>query len=576
MLPILLSLLVQPILCANDTQVECDHIWKADDKCSFAGEYCQDYAGTLFNYISLFYCTNSVLYKILLVVFYAILLFTLFLFISTSAGDFFCPNLHTIAGIFGMSENLTGVTFLAFGSGAPDLFSTFNALQQGSNSLAIGELLGAASFITTVVVGSIALRGFRANRRPFVRDILFFVAAVSLIIGVLWDGKLTLVESLLLICLYVLYVIVVVFSRWIHVRSMKISQANGHTEDNDLIEQADTLFQPNQDFEDQDPLLGNHLSKEEHEMLLNKHRFTSASSKMWYFRQKRHGHHRFKEGLSESFNLKPRLSMDSEATSNTMSSQQAKSPESAQLVDSESSIKSNKETNQDETSGIDDSNLPSADISEIPGSLLRRRTRLNSLINEQYLAERFKRLWMARPTAKQIILSLFPILEEWEDQTWIQRLISLGSIPAYVLLTLTIPVVDLEEEDDEEILRIAEDGVSFYTPSDKESWNWWFLLAQSIVSPLFFCTGFGLWNSTACVPFILTSFILPVVVAAFINPFKKPKYYKVIKLQMSFNLFSFLPLLDSLWQFSGFQPWQVKFYHYCNRLELSLLFQMPS
>jgi sodium/potassium/calcium exchanger 6 len=45
-----------------------------------------------------------------------------------------------------LSETTAGVTFLAFGNGSPDVFSTFSAMNQGTFSLAIGELLGAATF----------------------------------------------------------------------------------------------------------------------------------------------------------------------------------------------------------------------------------------------------------------------------------------------------------------------------------------------------------------------------------------------------------------------------------------------
>lgn len=70
----------------------------------------------------------------------------LFSFIGITASDFFCPNLATIANYLGLSESTAGVTFLAFGNGSPDVFSTFAALRGGTFSLAIGELIGAASF----------------------------------------------------------------------------------------------------------------------------------------------------------------------------------------------------------------------------------------------------------------------------------------------------------------------------------------------------------------------------------------------------------------------------------------------
>ncbi|KAI8450291.1 hypothetical protein BY996DRAFT_6417514 [Phakopsora pachyrhizi] len=49
-----------------------------------------------------------------------------------------------------LNKKLAGVTFLGFGNGAPDVFSTFVAMRSGTGSLAIGELIGAASFIVLI------------------------------------------------------------------------------------------------------------------------------------------------------------------------------------------------------------------------------------------------------------------------------------------------------------------------------------------------------------------------------------------------------------------------------------------
>jgi sodium/potassium/calcium exchanger 6 len=75
----------------------------------------------------------------------------LFSFIGISASDFFCPNLATIASYLGLNESTAGVTFLAFGNGSPDVFSTFSAMRGGTFSLAIGELIGAATFSESIV-----------------------------------------------------------------------------------------------------------------------------------------------------------------------------------------------------------------------------------------------------------------------------------------------------------------------------------------------------------------------------------------------------------------------------------------
>lgn len=110
---------------------------------------------------------------------------------------------------------MTGVTFLAFGNGSPDVFSTFAAMGSNSGSLAVGELIGAACFITAVVAGSMALaRPFRVARRSFVRDVGFFILAAILAVVVLADGELHAWECASMIGLYVFYVVLVVSWHW--------------------------------------------------------------------------------------------------------------------------------------------------------------------------------------------------------------------------------------------------------------------------------------------------------------------------------------------------------------------------
>jgi solute carrier family 24 (sodium/potassium/calcium exchanger), member 6 len=114
-----------------------------------------------------------------------------------------------------MSESMAGVTFLALGNGSPDLFSTFAAMRVGSGSLAIGELIGAALFITSVVAGSMAIvNPFKVSRKSFLRDACFFAGAVAFSVGLLADGKITAWESSGMIGYYFTYVIVVATLTW--------------------------------------------------------------------------------------------------------------------------------------------------------------------------------------------------------------------------------------------------------------------------------------------------------------------------------------------------------------------------
>jgi solute carrier family 24 (sodium/potassium/calcium exchanger), member 6 len=139
----------------------------------------------------------------------------LFTTLGVTASDFFCPNLATLAHLLNLDENVAGVTFLAFGNGSPDVFATFSALRSNAGSLAIGELLGAASFIVSCVVGSMCIiKPFRVNRGPFLRDAAFFTVSVAVLLVILLDGWIYAWEAALLIVLYFVYVFTVVVGSW--------------------------------------------------------------------------------------------------------------------------------------------------------------------------------------------------------------------------------------------------------------------------------------------------------------------------------------------------------------------------
>ncbi|TFK40316.1 Sodium/calcium exchanger protein-domain-containing protein [Crucibulum laeve] len=166
------------------------------------------------NYLRHYFCTDLPLRP---AVFVGLIIWLVFLFstLGISASDFFTPNLATIAQMLGLDENVAGVTFLAFGNGSPDVFSTFSAMRANSGSLAIGELLGAASFIVSCVVGSMCIiKPFKVHRGPFLRDVGFFTAAVGLVLVILWDGLIHPWEAGVLVGLYLFYVLVVVVGSW--------------------------------------------------------------------------------------------------------------------------------------------------------------------------------------------------------------------------------------------------------------------------------------------------------------------------------------------------------------------------
>ena len=79
--------------------------------------------------------------------------------LASTADEYLSPSLEALNNKFGFSESLAGVTLLAFGNGAPDVFSAIAAARSGKEDLStesillgISSLLGSSIFITSVVM----------------------------------------------------------------------------------------------------------------------------------------------------------------------------------------------------------------------------------------------------------------------------------------------------------------------------------------------------------------------------------------------------------------------------------------
>ena len=84
--------------------------------------------------------------------------------LASTADQYLSPALEYVTVKFNLSESLAGVTLLAFGNGAPDVFSSISAASQvthvkgqsqtdlGNNMLATCGLMGSAFFISSIVI----------------------------------------------------------------------------------------------------------------------------------------------------------------------------------------------------------------------------------------------------------------------------------------------------------------------------------------------------------------------------------------------------------------------------------------
>uniref|UniRef100_A0A8C4T9N9 Solute carrier family 8 member B1 n=1 Tax=Erpetoichthys calabaricus TaxID=27687 RepID=A0A8C4T9N9_ERPCA len=216
-----------PDWSARDNDTECRNVMKcnASEQCWFVKHMkdCKNNDGFI-DYLQGAFCTFPHHLLPLAVILYICWLLLLFLMLGVTASNFFCPNLAAISSSLKLTHNVAGVTFLAFGNGAPDLFSAVAAFSDPRTAgLAIGALFGAGIFVTTVVAGGVALmKPFTMASRPFLRDVIFYMVAVFWTFFILYTGKINLGESLGYIALYILYVFTVIISTVIYNRQKNL------------------------------------------------------------------------------------------------------------------------------------------------------------------------------------------------------------------------------------------------------------------------------------------------------------------------------------------------------------------
>jgi sodium/potassium/calcium exchanger 6 len=171
-----------------------------------------------------------------------------------------------------MSESMAGVTFLAFGNGSPDVFSTFAAMSSHSGSLAVGELIGAAVFITTVVAGSMAMvREFKVGKKTFMRDVGFFIIASNFTMYFLADGYLHLWECCAMVGFYLFYVVVVVVWHWYLTRRRRRREREAAARGHYLAMANEEIEVTEEDGDDEDAPAGERRYRDEEDFRALEH-----------------------------------------------------------------------------------------------------------------------------------------------------------------------------------------------------------------------------------------------------------------------------------------------------------------
>ncbi|MDQ6985283.1 MAG: calcium/sodium antiporter [Candidatus Dojkabacteria bacterium] len=127
--------------------------------------------------------------------------------------EIFIKSLDNISKYFNLSPSVSGATFMAAGTSAPELSTTLFALfLAGANpATGLGTVVGSAIFQILVVIGFAAIvKTSYLNWKPVVRDGIMYSISILVLIGVIHDNKITVYESGGMVLGYFIYLMVLI------------------------------------------------------------------------------------------------------------------------------------------------------------------------------------------------------------------------------------------------------------------------------------------------------------------------------------------------------------------------------
>lgn len=128
--------------------------------------------------------------------------------LGSTADQYFSPALTSISETLKLAPSVAGVTLLAFGNGAPDVFSSILAATKLKVSLTVGALFGGAIFVSSVVLGRVVLEAgtCRMEVNKTLRDMVMLAVTAFLIMLYGLIGKITMFQACVFPMIYAFYV----------------------------------------------------------------------------------------------------------------------------------------------------------------------------------------------------------------------------------------------------------------------------------------------------------------------------------------------------------------------------------
>ncbi|XP_017021716.1 sodium/potassium/calcium exchanger 5 isoform X2 [Drosophila kikkawai] len=133
--------------------------------------------------------------------------FYIFVILAIVCDDYLLPAMERLCYSLKLSYDVAGATFLAASTSAPELFINCVGTFITHSDIGIGTIVGSSVFNILVIssVCGILTNATKLEWWPVTRDIFWYLLAILLLVGVMWDSIVEWYEALAFLIMYVVY-----------------------------------------------------------------------------------------------------------------------------------------------------------------------------------------------------------------------------------------------------------------------------------------------------------------------------------------------------------------------------------
>lgn len=172
---------------------------------------------------------------------YIVIVVYIFLGVAILCDNAFTDSLEMICSEHGLnlSEDVAGATFMAAGSSAPELATSFVGVFIAKNDVGLGTILGSAVFNILIIIGATAMlagQTLSLDWRPIVRDNFFYsISVVILCLCVVFDDKIQWYDAMIMLLWYICYVTFMFFNEAFWARVAPKEESESGTDEDRIV-----------------------------------------------------------------------------------------------------------------------------------------------------------------------------------------------------------------------------------------------------------------------------------------------------------------------------------------------------